>query len=106
QLVTSSGITIESSESTVSIVAGESTITVDPEGVVSIKSNGDLTVEADQNLILKGQTITLDGNRIDINSATDTNIESGINTNIDSNVKSSVTSASLTEIKGAVVTIN
>jgi hypothetical protein len=59
EVVTPAGIRIESSESDVLIVAGDSRITVDPAGGVTIEGAGAVSVRAGTSLSLRGQTVTV-----------------------------------------------
>ncbi|MCB0353031.1 MAG: hypothetical protein KDD64_05875 [Bdellovibrionales bacterium] len=99
ELVTPNGVVIQSNESSVSIIAGPSTIEIDPLAGITLSSDHDLTIST-------GGALNLHGRTVKISSEISTEVKSSIETSVKGDTTTSITSGAITEIKGAIVKIN
>jgi hypothetical protein len=110
----SSTITIESTSGDVTIVAGATSVTVEPNGRVTIEGETlnlrgtDINMKASNQISMEAgaSSIKLNTASLDINSGTSMNINSDASMNINSGASMDIKSDAILSLKSAIVKIN
>ena len=98
-IVTPAGITIESTEAGVQILAGGSRVILEPTGAVRIESSGSLQVRS-------AGALDLRGNSVSIRSDTSMALTAGSTLDVNGGVNTDIRAGAIVSVRGGLVTIN
>ncbi len=116
-----SKITVQLVDDTVKVVAGQTEMTLEQPGgadgvatlhsgqsKITVKQDGDVTIEATGNITLKTQTgdVTIQGKSVTIKSTMDTTVDAGMQANVKGQLGATVDGGMSATVKGLTVSVN